>query len=588
MQRRTALKALAAAALAPWLASCSSTPAPIRRGDYDDVTRRLSAWLEQEMARKNVAGLSVALLEDQRLLWARGFGHAHREAGRAAAPETLYRAGSISKLFVALAALQLAEAGRLDLDAPLERYLPEFRLRAHAGEDGPITPRGILTHHAGLPSDYLEGMWVEAPERFDRLIPLLAEEYRAAAPGLVHAYSNLGFSLLGAALERIAGRPFEALLKERVLVPLGMKDSAFATHLPEGAGGAYDAEGKAARETGLRDVPAGGLNSTVLDLLRLARMLFNGGEIEGNRLLSAASLREMVRPQHPGNPLDLDLDVGLAWHFAPGFVQGGGPVLFHDGGTLHHRSCLMQLPEQRLAVAVMANSAAAYEVVMDAAGQALTWMLEARTGIAAPAAVDASPDPRHPPVAAAALPGHYVTEIGYVRVGGEGDGLRAEIGDERLRLTPRPDGYFGLEYRLLGLFSMNLGRLGDYRYTRQRLGGRDILAARHKTGAFYLAGERIEPTPLPAAWRQRLGEYEYAGRDETVRKELADVTLRLIEQDGFLMTELSGKSGRQRLLLLPAGDGLARLAGLGRGKGDTVRVDGDLLRHAGMAFRKKT
>lgn len=590
-KRRAALKTLAAASLAPLLSACAVAPPrppAIARDDYDAVTAHLGALIPHELAAANISGLSIALLDDQRVVWADGFGHADKAAGVGATARTRYRAGSISKLFTAAALMQLAESGKLDIDAPLERALPGFSIRGRDAGAEPISARMIMSHHAGLPSDRIEGMWSERPAHFTSVVDALRDEYRAFPPNLVHAYSNTGFSVLGAAIERLAGAPYERVMRAKLLTPLGMDDSDFDTAPPDGprAARAYDGEGRLARKLPLRDTPAGGLNSTAPDLLRLARMWFAGGVANGARLLSAASLAEMARPQNGACALDADLRVGLGWHFAPEAVRGGGPVLFHNGATQHHRAVLMLLPEHRLAVAVMANSANAMETAIRLAGQTLGLALEAKTGIAQRAAEDLAADPRYPAAAADALPGHYATELGYLTIRRDGARLLVDAAGKTLAMTPRKDGYSGLEYRLLGLFTINLGQLGQTEFTRARIAGREVLLAR-RAGVFLLAGEKIEPRPVPAAWLARLGAYRYTGRDAFIAAEIGEIRLKL--EDGFLLAEIGYTGGV--VALDAAGDDAAIVRGLGRGRGETVHARragaGETLHYAGLTFSRK-
>jgi CubicO group peptidase (beta-lactamase class C family) len=590
-KRRAALKALAAAAIAPLLPGCVVPPArpqAIAQGDYRGVIGYLRQFIAHEMKAANVIGLSIAVLDGQQQAWAEGFGYADKAAQVAATAATRYRAGSISKVFTAAAAMQLAEAGRLDIDAPLERALPGFSIRRRAADAAPITPRMLMTHHAGLPSDYVEGMWSDRPPHFTSVVATLRDEYRTFPPDFIHAYSNVGFTLLGAAIEQVAGSSFERIMQELLLTPLAMTDSDFAT-MPPGGTLAYDGEGRPAHEPSLRDTPAGGLNTTAPDLLQLARLWFADGELYGVRMLAASSVAEMGRRQNAACPLDVDMHVGLGWHFAPDALHGGGPVLLHGGGTPHYHSMLMLLPEHRLAVAVMANSANAAELVPEVASRALGLLLEAKTGIAQPGEVVTVPaDTRFAAAPPEALIGWYDTEFGLTQIRFHGSRLRVAVAGQDLALTPRPSGYLGLEYWLTGLFDADIGRLGKLEFTLARVAGRDVLLARSFSG-FYLAGSRIEAKSIPPAWTARVGTYRYAGGDSFDAAKIGETGLTV--ESGFLLVETFWDDGKvQRLALEPLGDDEAIVSGLGRGRGDTLHVrhgnDGETLHYAGLAFRR--
>lgn len=260
-------------------AGCSSPPVrpeSVARGDYGKVAEYVSALVRYQMKKHDVTGLSIALVDNQRVIWSEGFGYADKAGDVPASPETVYRAGSISKLFTATAVMQLAERGKMDIDRPLGDYLPGFSIRTRFAEPASITPRSIMTHHSGLPSDYLKGMWSRNPEPFTGVAGRIREEYAANPPGVVFSYSNLGMTLLGDVIGKVSGRDFVDLVRDEILLPLGMNHSSFspsADRTPPAAKGYR--KGKEAED---RDIPAGGLNTSVLDLSRFVRMVFAGGK----------------------------------------------------------------------------------------------------------------------------------------------------------------------------------------------------------------------------------------------------------------------------------------------------------------------
>lgn len=139
---------------------CSTMPKKpdsLARKDYSYTKDYISWLIKKEMKKNDVTGLSLALVDDQRIVWAEGFGFADVGHHIPATPDTVYRIGSISKLFTATAAMQLAEQGRLDINQPLQSYLPEFSVKSRFASAISITPRTLMTHHSGLPSDLQKG-----------------------------------------------------------------------------------------------------------------------------------------------------------------------------------------------------------------------------------------------------------------------------------------------------------------------------------------------------------------------------------------------------------------------------------------------
>ncbi|MFY7941621.1 MAG: serine hydrolase domain-containing protein, partial [Burkholderiaceae bacterium] len=276
------------------LSACGSPSQQTRsvpRGDTQAAVTQLRSFIQQEMKSQRLAGLSIALVGDQQVLWTQGFGWADQRNKQPAAPETLYRVGSISKLFTATAVMQMVEAGQIKLDAPLQQVLPQFQMRSRLGSASVITVRQLLTHHAGLPRDIGHGMWTADPARFTVVTTALAQQDAAYPPQTVFSYSNLGFDVLGHVVEQVAGQPFENHVQQKLLIPLGMRTASFTAAPADHALMAKPHDkGLAAPEPPLRDVPAGGLNASVLDLSRVLSMVFAKGRVGDKKVLQAQTV----------------------------------------------------------------------------------------------------------------------------------------------------------------------------------------------------------------------------------------------------------------------------------------------------------
>jgi CubicO group peptidase (beta-lactamase class C family) len=620
------------------LASCASVPlkpsAPTTRGDYGPTKEYISQLIRSEMEKQKVTGLSIALVDDQKVVWAEGFGFADKAKGIAATPDTIYRAGSISKLLTATAAMQLADDGVLNIDQPLQRYLPEFSIKTRFSNAPPITPRSLMTHHSGLPSDLMKGMWTRDPSSLDEEVALLKNEYAANPPGYVFSYSNLGVSLLGHAMEKIVDRDFSSHLSISLFLPLRMTSSSFSARIDRSsqASRAYR-ENEEAEEAPLRDIPAGGLNTTVLDLSRFISMVFAEGWARDHQVMRPGTIAEMLRPQNGQVPLDLSFKIGLGWMLGSigGLdIRNAGPVAHHSGATLHHRSQLVILPEQKLGVVVLANSASAGKLVSTLAAETLKLALEAKTGITQPPQEpvqiakkeDDIATEKHKPEAnreeletgkaafrhrvkpqvpkeerkqlsqeeLKAYEGHYDTIAGLVGMKKKSDYLEAELLNRTVRLIPRPDGLLEMSYKFLGLFHVSLGELDRIYIDRETVNGRTILKL-VVDGREYLAGEQLKPEPIPKIWQNRAGEYEIVNAgDDTV---LLD-RIRLRHEDGLLTVEYNLPLFTKQPLsvaLSPLSGTEAVICGLGRGKGETVRVVSrngeELLAFSGYLLRKR-
>ena len=226
LSRHHALLTLGLIGLALLPRAAASQTAVDPRGRYAEVAGALTPTIERLRAQHGIPAISLALVDGSRIVWARGFGWADSAAGVAADAATVYRVGSVSKLFTDMAVMQLVERKELALDAPVRRYLPDFQPTNPFGGD--ITLRELTSHRSGLTREPPVGHY------FDDTQPTLAATVaslngtKLVYPPAAHTkYSNAGVAVLGYVLERTRGEPFGDYLQHTVLEPMGMSQSAF-------------------------------------------------------------------------------------------------------------------------------------------------------------------------------------------------------------------------------------------------------------------------------------------------------------------------------------------------------------------------
>jgi CubicO group peptidase (beta-lactamase class C family) len=569
-------------------------PTALARGDFKATQAYATELIQYEMAKHAVPGLSIALVDDQRIVWAQGFGFADVERKIPADADTLYRVGSISKLFTDTAAMQLAEQGRIDIDQPVQKYLPGFAPKMHQPQAA-ITVRQLMTHHSGLPRDRLKGFQNSEPRPFAELEQDLSDEYVAYPPDHYFSYSNVGISLVGRVVETQSATSFAQYMRQSVLAPLGMSHTSFDTgpaasaHMSLGY-----RKNEAVQEVPLRDVPAGGLNSSVNDLSRFLSMVFAEGASGGQQILKPQTVAEMLRPQNTAVPLDSNFHVGLGWMLSTlgkSTILNAGPVAHHGGSIGMFRSALYVLPQHKLGVVVLGNSNTSDGVVDRIATETLKLALQAKTGIQQPESTPAGwADDTVPASALRDYAGDYTTTLGFVRIRADGQQLKLDALGRTFDLRMRTDGLLGLDYTLLGFIHPNLGPLSERGFIhRSNEAGRDLLFAR--VGAQeVLVGQRIAPPPNLGAWRKRLGDYAITnlGSDPKVVERIS-----LVEEQGYLKLALrtSDAPGETpRVVLMPVSDTLARVLGPLAHEGETVRVvtvDGvEQLAYSGYLVKK--
>jgi len=292
------------------LFAVDALPAIAQHDVLQGVLARFEARLAADVAEDGIGSIAAGVVVDGHLVWQRAFGWARTGPAQAARPDMLYRTGSISKSFTALLMMRLVEKSVLDLDDPVERHFPEVRgLIEYDTLTAPITFRQIGGHIAGLQREPdLRGAASGPIEEWtDKILASIPTTGFDRPPGTAYGYSNIGFGMLGLALERAAGRPFTEMMSEEVFGPLGMESATFV--VPAGSSGQL-AAGYANRRDGSVDahqpalehagrgykVPNGGIYASVDDL---ARFIAGMTGRSTTPLLSDRGRSEMLRRQTP-------------------------------------------------------------------------------------------------------------------------------------------------------------------------------------------------------------------------------------------------------------------------------------------------
>jgi CubicO group peptidase (beta-lactamase class C family) len=331
------------------LLGASAPGAPQGRADLPRPTlEKIERLIAEEMARQEIPGLSVAVVVEGELRGSRGYGFADLENFVPAKASTVYRLASISKPITAVAALQLAEGGKLDLDADIRKYVPSF-----PEKPWPVTARQLLGHLGGI-RHYRGSEEVASTRRYAGVTEALAifrDDPLLQEPGTKYTYTTYGYNLLGGAVESAAGMKFMDYLRERIFRPAGMdriRDDDQQALIPNRAQGYRKTPEGDLRNSILADVsnkiPGGGLCSTVEDLARFAIAVQKG------TLLSAESTERMFTRQKTKD--GQETRYGLGWSIDE---RDGRKEVTHGGGQPRVATFLYMLPQERCAVALMTN-----------------------------------------------------------------------------------------------------------------------------------------------------------------------------------------------------------------------------------------
>jgi CubicO group peptidase (beta-lactamase class C family) len=320
----------------------------------DDVNAWLDGYMPYALHVGDIAGAVVAVVKDGKVLTERGYGYSDVEKRTPVDPKhTLFRPGSVSKLFTWTAVMQLVEQGKIDLDADVNQYI-DFKIPPRDGK--PVTMRNIMQHTAGF-EEQAKGIMSNDPNPggFEALLKQWVP-HRVFAPGSTPAYSNYGASLAGYIVQRVSGEPFNAYIEKHIFVPLDMKLSSFRQPLPaELAPLMSKGYPLASEDAGAFEIvgpaPAGSLSSPGEDMAHFMIAHLQDGEYNGNRILSAATARQMhdspLTLLPPLNRMEL------------GFFEtniNGHEVIAHLGDTEHFHTSLHLFLQEGVGFYVSFNS----------------------------------------------------------------------------------------------------------------------------------------------------------------------------------------------------------------------------------------
>ncbi|HWI66185.1 MAG TPA: serine hydrolase, partial [Symbiobacteriaceae bacterium] len=318
----------------------------------------LDSFVESVMAEWQVPGMALGIVQNGKVIYTRGFGDRDVSQDLPVTADTVFAIGSTTKAFTALAYQMLTEDGLLDWDRPVREYLPGFRMYDLFTTER-ITARDWALHRSGLARHDIPFLFnpdlnvTEFLGHLDSLKPYM--EFRTQA-----SYSSLGYVILGRLLEQATGRPWTDVVRDRILQPLEMQQTSFTIadlqRAPEYATQYALAEGKLipVPYTSLEAVgPAGGMNSTLADMLKWVRFQLNNGRAGDRQLVSPPGLAQTQAPQMIRLPdLTTMSSYGLGW-IAESYR--GHAQVYHTGNTLGSSSLVSFLPQDGIAVVMLSN-----------------------------------------------------------------------------------------------------------------------------------------------------------------------------------------------------------------------------------------
>ncbi|MFY9610479.1 MAG: serine hydrolase [Blastocatellia bacterium] len=317
---------------------------------------QLQPLIQQVMKELEVPGFAIAVVRDQKIIYGEGFGVKNLDRkNEKITPQSLFHMASITKPFVGTSVMQLVEQGKVDLDSPVVKYLPYFRLKDERYKT--ITVRQMLGHISGMPDvqDYEWDKPVYDDGALERYVRTLTDKSLIAEPGTKFAYSNMAFEVLGDLIAKVSGETFEGYVQKHILEPLKMTNSTLLVKQanpklltsPHVLNASFEPSVSKVFPYNRMHSPSSTLYSNVVDMSRWAMANMNRGELDGKRILKASTYEVMWKPAG-----EQFTRAGVSWFLGE---HRGHRTVGHSGGDTGFVSNLLMIPDRKIAVVMMSN-----------------------------------------------------------------------------------------------------------------------------------------------------------------------------------------------------------------------------------------
>jgi CubicO group peptidase (beta-lactamase class C family) len=551
------------------------------------------------LKQAQVKGASIAIIDNGEVVYSTGYGFSDVENAVTANDKTNYRIGSITKSFTALSIMQLQEKGQVDVNASLMKYLPELKMRSRFDDNNPLYIKDILTHTSGLPCDIVNGFFCDAPPSIKWEINELNKQYTISPRRYKHAYSNLGFGLLGEVIERQSKFSYNDYVVQNVFKPLNMTTSFINLDNVKAqtfSKGYYHS--KPIPEPSIRDQAAGMIHSNVLDMANYIKMYLGKGRFNTNQIVSSASIEEMTKFQISDVILNNNKLEGFGLYASRrrlNFKTDSSivTILGHAGDTWTYHADFCFIPELNVGAVILTNSENG--TAMNSASKLLkTYLLyerQEKLDLVKTIEPDNNSNAAEQYSSEQEIKGKYnfgnlimdVTNPNKIK-------FKQSIATIVATPIKKHPNHYALKARLLGFIPF---KLRNEEITFVKLNNINYVKSYNsKTKKQDYIAVKSEPKTIPSTWKAAYGSYIVTNNFACANCPLMDMDqlkMTLSSDKGYVTARIVGKTSDSKSLMYLniVDDKSAVSGGIGRGTGETIQLlDGGNIYYSGFECKK--
>jgi len=563
----------------------------------EELKAKIDSTYTSLLKKNKVTGTSIAIVDNGEIVYATGYGFSDLENEKKADANTIYGIGSITKAFTALSVMQLQEQEKLKVTNSIKDYLVDLDIENPFNDGNQIYINDILSHTSGLPSDVLNGFFVDNPPSISWAIKELNKQRMISPRQYTWAYSNVGYGLLGELISRVSGVTYADYLKQNIFTPLNMTSSSIGYELSN-TSKTYDGK-KQTKEPSIRDEAAGFMSSNVIDMSNFITMLISDGSFNTKQIIAANSLAEMEKDQLT--------NVLLASPYAYGYALDLDSIkiknikkndstvvslIGHGGDTHAFHADFGYIPELKMGAVILTNSVNGGSI--NSASKLLKIYLENAKNMevdidyTAPKSYKGT-TPKDDEILGKYDLGRTIFDVKDVK---HKNKIKFKQGPAKIILTKKSDSnnytakawIFGIIPKKLKGQEFKFEKLNNEIYLKQ--------VSTKSKNEYYLGKKKTSNLPIPESWKSMYGKYELTGEIYTAKDntswDISNLKLTVSEKKGVLKIDIKSKSVINFSLYLNIiSDTSAVLGGIGRATGDVIKIlENGNLYYLGFEFSK--